>query len=444
MQFIEGFLIIVALLQICRNKMAIPITIMLMFFEGYSFCGFTQSYFITEHQYSDVGLVLFLFMQSILLLRRKPKLDMSILKPVKVGIIIFAVFFAISACVDLLINEEKFISVIKTLRNWLCLSALWSIPYLRIKEIKTLLNNLLVISVIIAAIFLVEFYFNISFTGAIRSARGSRASIPWLISFLVFILLFNDFYKINSFWKWAFIGVIAFEYFMTGTRSIFIACLIVVIAIILFNGKRISVQKMMVFTSVFAAVGIVLATDNILTERLFTTSQDIKVLRGNSRQGGNLSFRLLMLEERAQYVNTKTQYMVFGIGNVQESDLKQHLFHIGLKGPRGRVVQLDTSDIAWVLLLLRYGYVGTAVYIFCVYFMMTRVYYRNKSYPIGYAVLVYLFSCLVFLSYTSSYIASSFFWLMPIILMRLLPSFNNITPNQKKIKKRPQLATYDR
>ena len=93
--------------------------------------------------------------------------------------------------------------------------------------------------------------------------------------------------------------------------------------------------------------------------------------------------------------------MVFGIGNVQESDLKQHLFHIGLKGPRGRVVQLDTSDIAWVLLLLRYGYVGTAVYIFCVYFMMTRVYYRNKSYPIGYAVLVFilylLLYCLFFL-----------------------------------------------
>ncbi len=425
MDYLEVILFLIAVIQISRNKMALPLTIILFLSQSYSFCGSNLSTLGFSHQYSDTGLVLFIFMLIVMLLHKPQKLDMRLVYPVKVGIVLFLTFFIIAAIIDLLVNDDKFSSVVRVFRQWICLSAVWMIPYLKPRDVIKALNYVMYISVFIALVYLYEFFTDSDITGAYRFGGGTRASIPWSVSFLVFVLLFNNCYHINTFLKWLFIVIIVFEYFMTGTRSIFFACIIVAGVSLLFNGKGVSTNKIMILAFSLAAVGIVLSTDNILTERLFTTKEDISALQGNSnRVGGNMSFRMLMLSERMYYLNQHPQYAVFGIGNIQESDLKQQLFHIGLKSKNGGVTQLDTGDIAWVLLFLRYGYLGTLIYIGTIFFSMIRLFFQNRKSPLGFATLLYVLCALILLSYTSSVIASSFFWIVPILIIRLLPSTN--------------------
>ncbi len=422
--YLEGLLFVIAAVQISRNRMALPLTIIMFLSEAYSFCGIGQSSLGFTHLYSDTSLVLFLFMAVVLLLHKPQRVDTRLLHPVKVGVVLFLTFFIVAAIVDLVVNDVKFSSVVRVFRQWLCLSVLWLIPYLKPRDVIKMLNYVMYISVFIAVIYLYEFFTNSDITGAIRSAGGTRATIPWSASFLVFVLLFNNFYRINTFWKWVFISIIAFEYFMTGTRSIFIALVIVAGVSLIFSGHGVSANKIIVLAFSVIAVCIVLSTDNILTERLFATKDDISAMQSRGRRvGGNMSFRLLMLEERMYYINQHPQYIVFGIGNIQESDFKQRLFHIGLnKKKGGGVNQVDTSDIAWMLLFLRYGYLGTIIYICTIFFSAIRLFYRNKAHPAGFSVLVYVLVSLFFLSYTSSAIATSFFWLMPFCIIRILPT----------------------
>lgn len=425
MDYVEVIVFLVAVIQISRNKMAFPLTAILFLSQTYSFCGSNLSTLFFSHQYSDTGLVLYIFMLIVMFLHKPQKLDIRLLYPVKVGVVLFLAFFIIAAIIDLLVNDVKFSSVVRVFRQWICLSAVWMIPYLKPRDVIKTLNYVMYISVFIALVYLYEFYTDTDITGAFRLGNGTRATIPWSVSFLVFVLLFNNCYRISAFLKWLFIAIIVFEYFMTGTRSIFVACVIAAGVSLLFSGKGVSTNKIMILAFSLAAVGIVLSTDNILTERLYSTKDDISALQGNSRRiGGNMSFRLLMVEERMYYLNQHPQYAVFGIGNIQESDLKQQLFHIGLKSKNGGVTQLDTGDIAWVLLFLRFGYLGTLIYIGTIFFSMVRLFFINRKSPLGFATLLYVLCSLLLLSYTSSAIASSFFWLVPILAIRLLPSTN--------------------
>lgn len=425
MDYVEAIVFLVAVIQISRNKMAFPLTAILFLSQTYSFCGSNLSTLFFSHQYSDTGLVLYIFMLIVMFLHKPQKLDMRLLYPVKVGVVLFLAFFIIAAIIDLLVNDVKFSSVVRVFRQWICLSAVWMIPYLKPRDVIKTLNYVMYISVFIALVYLYEFYTDTDITGAFRLGNGTRATIPWSVSFLVFVLLFNNCYRISAFLKWLFIAIIVFEYFMTGTRSIFVACVIAAGVSLLFSGKGVSTNKIMILAFSLAAVGIVLSTDNILTERLYSTKDDISALQGNSRRiGGNMSFRLLMVEERMYYLNQHPQYAVFGIGSIQESDLKQQLFHIGLKSKNGGVTQLDTGDIAWVLLFLRFGYLGTLIYIGTIFFSMVRLFFINRKSPLGFATLLYVLCSLLLLSYTSSAIASSFFWIVPILAIRLLPSTN--------------------
>lgn len=432
--YLEGLLFVIAAVQISRNRMALPLTIIMFLSQAYCFCGVGRSELGFSHLYSDTSLVLYIFMLIVMFLHKPQKVDMRLVHPVKVGIVLFLVFFVIAAIVDLLVNDVKFSSVVRVFRQWICLSAVWVIPYLKPRDVIKTLNYVMYISVFIALVYLYEFFTDSNITGASRFANGTRATIPWSISFLVFILLFNNCYHISTFLKWLYIAIILFEYIMTGTRSIFIGCIIVSVLSLLLNNRGFSANKIMVLVFLLAFVGIVLSTDNILTERLYTTKADISALQGNgNRVGGNMSFRLLMVEERMYYLNQHPQYAVFGIGNVQETDFKQHLFHIGLKGKGGKITQLDTADIAWALLFLRFGYLGTLIYIGTIFFSMIRVFLQNRRSLLGFSTLLYVLSSLVLLSYTSSDIAFSFFWILPISVIRLLPStnFRLVMPKKK-------------
>ena len=177
MGYLEVIVFVVALIQISRNKMAFPLTAILFLSQAYSFCGSNLSTLFFSHQYADTGLVLYIFMLIVMFLHKPQKLDMRLLHPVKVGILLFLAFFIVAAIVDLLVNDVKFSSVVRVFRQWICLSAVWMIPYLKPRDVVKTLNYVMYISVFIALVYLYEFYTDSALTGAYRFANGTRSSM---------------------------------------------------------------------------------------------------------------------------------------------------------------------------------------------------------------------------------------------------------------------------
>lgn len=419
---IESFLIIFAIIQLIRNRIAPVIAIILCFFESYSFSGESISNLLFEHNYSDVGLFLMLLLLINLISRRKNTHD-SPLKGLQKNLIIFFSFYFLLVIIDLLFNNIHFSSEIRMLRQWTCLILIWFVKYIKPVEVKNLLYYLLFISVGISLVFIFEYFTNSDITGAIRSLNKTRASVPWILSLLVFCLLLNNFYSINSFLKWTFIAIIGVEVLFTASRSLFIAYSLSAIIILFLFDSKINLKKFLYVALIAGGIVFLFSSDNVLTRRFLGAQQEVSNLgSSNAKVSGNFSFRVLLLNERIEYINKNLQYAVFGIGNVQEKDFHNKVFKIGMrKGNRhrGDIVQLDTSDIAWAVLILRLGYLGTFIYIGLFYIKTIWHYRKYRNQKGSFATAVYLAINLLVVSITYSYITNSFFWVLPILMLRL-------------------------
>ena len=180
--------------------------------------------------------------------------------------------------------------------------------------------------------------------------QGSLPSI--LVLFFVF-LLFSRYFKFKFKRKYFYISIFSALLLAALIRSWFIATVIGILGVLYFNEKF---RLKTVFTGVVVAAGLIfLAYSNpIFQERFSAGLQEIEGLSLNGNVQGNLTFRLLHTAERLDYISKNLQYVIFGIGNITEYDFP-NTFLTGLIDKTGRVTQLDTADIAWSLLFLRFG-----------------------------------------------------------------------------------------
>lgn len=79
----------------------------------------------------------------------------------------------------------------------------------------------------------------------------------------------------------------------------------------------------------------------------------------------NLSFRLAHLLERLLYVFTTPERFAFGAGMLTEEspEAGQLGFIVGYKDESGTILQVNMGDIAWSTLILRFGVIGTLLFL---------------------------------------------------------------------------------
>jgi hypothetical protein len=136
-------------------------------------------------------------------------------------------------------------------------------------------------------------------------------------------------------------------------------------------------------------------------------------LEGNVQ--GNFSFRIFQAAERLNYISQSFQYEIFGVGSITEQNFP-YIFKIGLRNESGIVTQLDTADIAWSLLFLRLGFLGTFIYLIFYVNILFKLYKLKFSNPLVITTFVYLFINLSIISFASSNIATGQFWLFPVLI----------------------------
>lgn len=405
-----------------RNKVAPIMLIILCLFYAGSIIGEGVGTFPFVHNYRDSGIFLCLLLLCNLSLRSKKGNEGRDIRLIKKGVLVFFLFLFLSYVVDLCINHVALSSIFKSMRDWSVLLFIWVVPKLRNTEIYGFIRMLFVFTFVLTVLFVVESLFNVSITGAVRTtvSAGARATIPWPLSLFVWGTVLSGALKVSNFWKIIYIAVVALHLIICGSRSHFIAFALVLLMFFFLKGA-INTKKVMASILALIAMVVIFSTDNILSERFSESRQELSSMRSGSKDvEGNFSFRILLLEERMAYVNQNMQYMIFGIGNVQERDLKRDLFSIGVVNEDNEVAQLDTGDIAWPLLILRLGYVGTMIYLCLIYFRGMAVGWNNRKNPLALTLFVYLFIHLFFTSFTDYVISNSLFWFVPFVSIILI------------------------
>jgi hypothetical protein len=137
----------------------------------------------------------------------------------------------------------------------------------------------------------------------------------------------------------------------------------------------------------------------------------------NDLQESTFSFRIAHLLERNQYLLDHPVSMVFGAGLLPEDSKnvdRMFDFKVGLAEElTGNIVQVDSGDISYSVLFLKFGYLGTALILFLFIYLMIYFYKKRNNRYAFFSFLYFIFSFGV--SFFSSNFIQPIFFLLPLI-----------------------------
>ena len=344
------------------------------------------------------------------------------LKPDKLIWLILGFYGFLAVCViyNKLVIGTSWIEIIRTIRY----NVLW-IAYLVFRNLSRerllhLLNYLFLITVACATLYLLQIFLNetilneteINHVWLFRMKIPRFYNQPDMLQIFTFMAIYFNPYK----GKIKIITTVILVMALLGAfhRSLFIAF---VLAISIGYIVRLSRAKKVVVLTSFAIIGsifIVFFGYKFIHSR---TVNDIGiVLSGNAAnidasdidievlQKSTFTFRIAHLLERNQYLLAHPKAMLFGAGLMTEDSKLTSLmfdFKVGLvEEMLGKKAQLETADISYSILIMRYGYLGTLL-VLSLYIFLMSYFYKNRTDPVGLFSFVYFIVVIVgsFFSY---------------------------------------------
>lgn len=384
---------------------------------------FTFSYFFKPFCYipnmQDGALILILLL---FLSKLKSKEIISVkYSSIKNYLIVFGLYLSLVIFIDILYNNVPIISIVRTSRAWLCLLFIFVVPKISTKVINKVLRVLLNITLLLSFIIILEFFLEIHyFTNVHVDVLGVvRGALPSYYSLFFTFLLFAGYYNFPKKKKYLYLAILILSQLVSSTRSIALAIIMGIIICLYFKSRK----KAVVFLKVIAFLVLVyLLSFSLpgLNERFNDAIREVSTMgQGQIEEEGNTTFRLLLLSERYEFLKTDIIYYLFGIGNVVEEDFPT-IFQYGLYDHElGRTTQLNTGDIAWPLIILRFGMIGLVIFVlWFLKFIKLAYWYKHNSLSI--ALIAYLISNLFVISFAGSICAQSEFWLIPSLCVCLI------------------------
>ncbi|MFR9166030.1 MAG: hypothetical protein ACLVKO_07380 [Dysgonomonas sp.] len=323
-----------------------------------------------------------------------------------IGICIFLLFVLISIGINKYIYHVAWGEIFRTSRNYLFVLVYFIFRRLTKDDVLKILNVLFYITLFLCTIYIIQSIVGRPLlTGA--SGNGSFGkinryyNIPKLYYFFIFYVFFSGLVK---------------KKYKAFSMTIFILVTIVslhrnlLIAVLVLSFWGIYIQKgglKGVFKYLLIGCICMLPVINILTDRFSNkTSDDISNVmegafkeaeRGDVILDGTFMFRMALFYERFEYVVEHPLNILFGVGFMAEdSPMTYNMFDfkIGLLNNENEVVQLDTSDIAWINFMLRLGLLGTVLYLY-LYYVLAAYSYKHRKDSLMLISLLYIFLLLI-------------------------------------------------
>ena len=357
---------------------------------------------------------------------------------------IFCAFIIISIIVNRYIYGVAWSEIIRTSRYFFFVLAYYIFRRLDLNDINQLLKILFYICLVQCCIYAIQSVVGIPLlTGESESKIGQFGelnryyNIPILFYYFLFYAIFNNPFKLKR-KKYFSISIFFIVAIVSMHRSLIAPVFILpILGVFLFEK---SIKKTMQYILV-SIICIIFFGEIILSRFQENTSSDIELVTSggfieydNELSDGTFLFRVALFYERWDYIMEANVFRkIFGVGFMTEDSHQTNSlfdFKVGLTDDEQRVVQLDTSDIAWVNFILRLGFLGTLIYIslYC-YFLF--FFYKNKKEDYLH-IIPFLYILLLLITSVSSSSLFHTWMIIPLFLNYITATEKNINNEENK------------
>lgn len=299
--------------------------------------------------------------------------------PILRWIVIFILFVFVDALYSRFVLGYELTSVVRVFRNNLFLLSFFVFMLVPVQDLMRVWHMIAIITLVQCILFLLQIPTGTVLLGDPESTTiNNMESIGWvryynLPTFLIPTLFYYLFaHKYHSrVAKWLTIGLLIITVVAPMHRSLMLIIALVASMYIL---AQQTTSKRFLYVALLIIVGNGAMMIDSVRSRMNDGLADINKILAPGHAVTYLSYeasdtftyRIAHLAERLTYVLSEPARLLFGIGLLTE-DAKQTsklTFEAGLYNQHtGEISQIDTSDIAWSLLILYVGVVGTILFI---------------------------------------------------------------------------------
>lgn len=354
-------------------------------------------------KFADFGLLYVLILSSILFTKREN--FFAIDDPVAKAIFLLLVYMIIELLITVLTGQESFGNSFKVFRQYIFFGIYFILRQLKPNEIFSVLKVLFRLTAVLSVLYILQMVLKTQIlTGTIESAGSNFESsvlryrnVPVFLEFFLVWLFFSD--KIGRF-KMPLIALFLLSFLLPMNRGPIIAFVVVSMLYMALSGRLSSMLK---YSIVFFSVGLILwpfLSSRFVKEDTGGDLQKAFVIKDyqnyDSSDGGTFEFRIALLLERVDFLIKNPRYLITGVGmNHEDSPMTQQKFKFFIgavkldEGGQYVMQQIDTTDMVWATLILRYGALGLIIFL-VVFYSMAKIFLRNIDYSAARVGLIVL------------------------------------------------------
>lgn len=338
-----------------------------------------------------------------------------------------------------------FVEVIRTSRYYLFALSYFVLRRLTKEDISSILKILFCIVIFQSILFTIQGFTGIALLIGAESHKSAKLitrfyNSPLMLYFFVFYGIFNNPFTGKYKYISALICIVCV--YMPLHRSLTISfILILILGLFLKMGKIkqfINYLPMLLLCVIplVAVIGAQLASRTMNDINSVTTGEFVDIEEIELGEESTLLFRIAHFYERYTHILEKPIETAFGSGLMAEESNytnKKFDFIVGLENEKtGEIVQLETSDIAWSNLIIRYGIIGTLIYL-TIYISIMIFYYKHRKVRYALSTFLYLL-LLLFTSITSNQLYYVYMLVFPLMFfdMTLEKNNPNLTNNENE------------
>lgn len=304
----------------------------------------------------------------------------------------FLVFFVFEFLYAYLFDIDTIGNILAVIRGYLYALSYFVFRKMPMSELQRSLNFIFKAVMFSCLVYVTQFFTQLPLTTTFVSGVNSgeyrmQITPPFIDVVFLMLLLFS---KKNK-WIWGSIILIFFVQLLSQNRTPLIGWFLEIgIFVVVSKNTKHKFTIILVALLAFPFVNSLLSSRSE-DEHSVSLSSTMLYLKSNDYYGlareNTFMFRIALIAERADYLIENPNIFLQGVGAMHEDTAqKKFNFSVGTGGydeiKRCNVVaQLESIDVVWGPLLIRYGFMGVTLLLSIVIWMIC-VFYKKRSNPI--------------------------------------------------------------
>lgn len=383
-------LLLAALIQYNKGKYAWPLFILIFFASS----AFIVNLGEAPVKYKDYGILLLFGCCCIGFIRNSSFFSIKGLSGAKISAL-FLTFFVFEFLYAYLTNVDTIGNILAVSRDYLYALTYFVFRKSPVEELHKGIRLIFKGVILACILFVTQYITHLELTNSYVSETNMLAGNYRMQStppFMDLILLTVLFYLRKMKGRWLVIVLMFGIFLISQNRTPIIALFLEIGLFVLFAKRtKYKIPIMIAAMVAFPFVNSLLASRS--SEEGGTSNMDVPVFtyisqgdfQGLARQS-TFMFRIALIAERADYLLSNPEKILFGVGPMHEDTAQKHFnFRIGTtnidSNGQYRIGQLESIDTVWGPLLIRYGFLGLILHIAIVVWMIFA-YYKRRENPI--------------------------------------------------------------